>query len=125
MTDTGITFTLYGIKNCDTIKKARRWLDERQINYRFHDYRVNGVDEELLNHFAARVGWRALVNTRGATWRGLSEEQRAAADQEREALLLMVRAPALIKRPILQTADGRILLGFDADGYHAFIHQEG
>ncbi|GDF27238.1 ArsC family reductase [Escherichia coli] len=63
--------TLYGIKNCDTIKKARRWLEANNIDYRFHDYRVDGLDSELLNGFINELGWEALLNTRGTTWRKL------------------------------------------------------
>lgn len=65
--------TLYGIKNCDTIKKARRWLEANNIDYRFHDYRVDGLDSELLNGFINELGWEALLNTRGTTWRKLDE----------------------------------------------------
>ena len=65
--------TLYGIKNCDTIKKARRWLEANNIDYRFHDYRVDGLDNELLNGFINELGWEALLNTRGTTWRKLDE----------------------------------------------------
>jgi Spx/MgsR family transcriptional regulator len=69
--------TMYGIKNCDTIKKARRWLEANQIAYQFHDYRADGLDRELLNTFIAELGWEALLNTRGTTWRKLDETVRA------------------------------------------------
>ena len=69
--------TLYGIKNCDTIKKARRWLDEQQVAYRFHDYRTDGLDRALLERFIAELGWQPLLNTRGTTWRKLDEATRA------------------------------------------------
>ncbi|NDL65416.1 ArsC family reductase [Acerihabitans arboris] len=124
MHDPEVGFTLYGIKNCDTIKKARRWLDERQVNYRFHDYRADGVDDALLRRFTDGVGWQTLLNTRGTTWRKLSDGERRAADGAEGALALMVNQPAIIKRPVLQAADGRLLVGFDAAGYQHFIHEE-
>ncbi|MEC5320104.1 ArsC family reductase [Brenneria populi subsp. brevivirga] len=121
-----MTLTMYGIKNCDTIKKARRWLEEQQIDYRFHDYRADGLDQPLLQHLIALAGWRPLINTRGTTWRKLSAEQRSAidsntADAETAAIALMLEQPALIKRPLLVTDHGKALLGFSADGYQEFI----
>ncbi|WP_413727900.1 ArsC family reductase [Sodalis sp. RH19] len=125
MADPDVAFTLYGIKNCDTIKKARRWLDERQVAYRFHDYRVDGVDRGLVQGFADGVGWQALLNTRGTTWRKLSDAERQAAEGAVGALALMVGQPAVIKRPVLQSPDGRLMVGFDAEGYQLFItHKE-
>ncbi|PWC18188.1 ArsC family reductase [Brenneria corticis] len=121
-----MTLTMYGIKNCDTIKKARRWLEEQQIDYRFHDYRADGLDEPLLRRFIDRLGWQPLINTRGTTWRKLSEQQRNAisgdtADGEAAAIALMLEQPAVIKRPLLATGDGKALLGFSAESYQEFI----
>ncbi|ATA24829.1 ArsC family reductase [Brenneria goodwinii] len=121
-----MTLTMYGIKNCDTIKKARRWLEEQQIDYRFHDYRADGLDPQRLEHFIALLGWQPLINTRGTTWRKLSEEQRSiinsnTADSEKAAVALMLEQPAVIKRPLLVTNDGKALLGFSADSYQEFI----
>lgn len=124
MSDPDGAFTLYGIKNCDTIKKARRWLDERRVVYRFHDYRVDGVDSGLLRGFADALGWQALLNTRGATWRNLGDGERLAAQEAAGALTLMARRPAVIKRPVLQSPDGRLMVGFDAEGYQLFTHKE-
>ncbi|MCG8707017.1 ArsC family reductase [Brenneria sp. 4F2] len=121
-----MTLTMYGIKNCDTIKKARRWLEERQIDYRFHDYRTDGLDEPSLRHFISLVGWQPLINTRGTTWRKLGEAQRSvingnSADSETAAIALMLEQPAVIKRPLLVKNDGKALLGFSADSYQEFI----
>ncbi|MBS0970538.1 ArsC family reductase [Chimaeribacter arupi] len=116
-------FTLYGIKNCDTVKKARRWLDEQQVAYRFHDYRVDGLTAEMLHTFIAQQGYEALLNTRGTTWRKLSEEERGAVTDAGSALQLMLAHPAIIKRPLLAGSGETSLLGFDAGRYQHFISQ--
>ncbi|BAE74992.1 conserved hypothetical protein [Sodalis glossinidius str. 'morsitans'] len=116
--------TLYGIKNCDTVKKARRWLDDRQMPYRFHDYRSDDLDADLLQRFIDQLGWQPLLNTRGTTWRKLSESQRAAADSAAGTAALMLSQPAIIKRPLLEAADGRLLLGFSPQAYHSFTASE-
>ena len=92
--------TLYGIANCDTIRKARAWLRDHAIDYRFHDYRKDGIDLDLLRAMAAQLGWEAMLNRRGTTWRALPDAQKSAVD-ETAALRLMADNPALIKRPIL------------------------
>ncbi|MCL6400672.1 ArsC family reductase [Pectobacterium carotovorum subsp. carotovorum] len=117
---------MYGIKNCDTIKKARRWLDDQQVAYRFHDYRADGLDEQLLQRFIDQLGFQALLNTRGTTWRKLSEELREqinsdTRDSAEAAKNLMLEQPAVIKRPLLMTDDGHALLGFSIDSYQKFI----
>ena len=91
---------LYGIKNCDTVKKARRWLDEQQIAYRFHDYRADGLDADMLQRFIAELGWEALLNTRGTTWRKLDETRRESIQNAASAAELMLEMPAIIKRQI-------------------------
>jgi arsenate reductase (glutaredoxin) len=106
---------LYGIKNCDTVKKARAWLGERGAEYRFHDFRADGLGEGLLNRFDAALGWEALLNRRGTTWRKLSEEQREDLNREK-ALNLMLAQPSLIRRPVLER-EGRFFVGFSADQY--------
>ncbi|MDN0087487.1 ArsC family reductase [Yersinia nurmii] len=113
--------SLYGIKNCDTIKKARRWLEENTIPYRFHDYRVDGLTDTLLQGFIERLGWEALLNTRGTTWRKLDETQRAAVVDADTAKALMLEQPAIIKRPVLEAANGGILLGFKPESYQQFF----
>ncbi|AKM49006.1 MULTISPECIES: ArsC family reductase [Edwardsiella] len=114
---------IYGIKNCDTVKKARRWLDERQIPYRFHDYRSDGLDEARLNGFIEQLGVGALLNTRGTTWRGLDEATRAEAAQPEAAARLMLASPVLIKRPLLQWGE-QLLLGFTPERYAQFFAEE-
>ncbi|UXI00638.1 ArsC family reductase [Photobacterium sp. TY1-4] len=110
----------YGIKNCDTIKKMKKWLDAENISYRFHDYRVDGLDAALLETFEAQLGWEAMVNKRGTTYRQLSDEQRAGLNRE-TALALLLEYPAMIKRPLLVHND-RYHLGFKPDQYHAIFH---
>ncbi|ATO32160.1 Regulatory protein Spx [Dickeya dianthicola] len=112
---------LYGIKNCDTIKKARRWLEDHQINYRFHDYRVDGLEGQRLQSFIDRMGWQPLLNTRGTTWRKLEEAYRNTINNEATAKAVMLEQPALIKRPLLVADDGKTLLGFSDDSYQHFF----
>ena len=113
--------TLYGIKNCDTIKKARRWLEANNIDYRFHDYRVDGLDSELLNGFINELGWEALLNTRGTTWRKLDESLRASINNADSAASLMLEMPAIIKRPLLCAPGQPMLLGFSETLYSDFF----
>ncbi|MBT0961412.1 ArsC family reductase [Denitromonas sp. IR12] len=107
---------IYGIRNCDTMKKAFTWLDSQAIAYAFHDYKREGIDETTLADWIARVGRTPLVNTRGTTWRKLPEADRRI-DTDADAIALMAANPSLIKRPVLDTGDGRLLVGFDADTY--------
>ncbi|KAB1025480.1 ArsC family reductase, partial [Cronobacter sakazakii] len=81
---------MYGIKNCDTIKKARRWLENNHVDYQFHDYRTDGLDAQMMHKFIAELGWEALLNTRGTTWRKLDEAQRAAITDADSAAALML-----------------------------------
>ena len=111
--------TLYGIPNCDTIKKARRWLDTNNVDYRFHDYRKDGITPALLKTWAGELGWEALLNRRGTTWRKLSESERDGINKTR-AIALMAQQPALIKRPLLDTGRQK-LLGFDEDEYRKLL----
>lgn len=102
---------LYGIPNCDTVKKARAWLAERGRAYGFHDYKKEGADPKRLARWADTVGWEALLNTRGTTFRKLPDAERTAIDRHR-ALTLMKAHPSLIKRPIVEY-NGGLLVGFD------------
>ena len=108
--------TLYGISNCDTIKKAKTWLESHAVAYRFHDYRKQGLERELLEAMEAALGWQALLNRRGTTWRGLPDAVKDSIERE-SALALMLEHPAMIKRPVLATADRGYDLGFSDDLY--------
>ena len=107
--------TLYGIPNCDTIKKARGWLREHDIDFVFHDYRKQGANPQQLQSMAAELGWEVMLNRRGSTWRTLPEEVRTGIDQA-SALGLMLDNPAIIKRPILDVK-GRLHIGFNSQQY--------
>lgn len=111
--------TIYGIRNCDTMKRAMAWLNDHHVEYEFHDYKKNGVGSDTLKRWSAQVGWEKLLNTRGTTWRKLTEEQRADMN-ESKAQQLMRQQPSLIKRPVL-THDGRILVGFDEKAWAALF----
>ncbi len=111
--------TLYGIANCDTMKKARRWLADHRVTYRFHDYRRDGLDETLLRPWVTELGWEALLNRRGSTWRNLPLEQRDGIDQE-SAICLMLEHPASIRRPLLDTGSARHL-GFSESAYEEIL----
>ena len=115
-----MTVTLYGIKNCDTMKKARAWLDDHGVAYRFHDYRVDGVPAEALGQWVARLGWETVLNRAGTTFRKLPEADRTDIDAGR-ALVLMQAQPAMIKRPILTKEDGVPVAGFSAERYAALF----
>lgn len=107
--------TLYGIPNCDSVKKARRWLDEQGHDYAFHNYKKDGVPAERLAQWAESLGLEQLVNRRGATWRQLDEAQKATVEQGgAAALALLAEHASMIKRPLLEHG-GAPLLGFDAE----------
>ena len=108
-----MTIEVYGIPNCDTVKKARAWLAERGLSHVFHDYKKEGADPSRLAAWADKAGWALLLNTRGTTFRGLPEEDRAGIDGTK-ALALMAAHPSLIKRPVVEHPNG-LLVGFDAD----------
>jgi len=113
-----IETVVYGIKNCDTMKKAFAWLDAQGVAYRFHDYRKSGIDTATLQRWCDALGWEALMNRRGTTWRKLSAEQQAIATAA-EAIALMQSNTSLIRRPVIEFdgAPAGLLLGFDADHY--------
>jgi arsenate reductase (glutaredoxin) len=110
---------LYGIKNCDTVKKARTWLDTNGIDYQFHDYRVDGLTLEQLQGFADKLGWDAMLNRSSTSWRQLSAEQQDSLTEDK-VLRLMLEIPTLIKRPILDIGD-KLLLGFKPDTYQTLL----
>lgn len=107
---------LYGIANCDTVKKARKWLVERGIEVDFHDFKKQGLNQATLTGWLKKRDWEALLNKRGTTWRNLSPETRDAISDRAGAARLMVEQPALIRRPVLDI-EGNIYLGFDEEVY--------
>jgi arsenate reductase len=109
--------TIYGIRNCDTMKKARAWLDAHDVPCDFHDYKVSGIDRAKLEAWAKAVGWEVLLNRAGTTFRKLPDDAKQNLD-ERKAIKLMLEQPSMIKRPVLER--GRTLLvGFTAERYSA------
>jgi arsenate reductase len=113
------TVTLHGIKACDTMKKARDWLDGRGVAYGFHDYKAVGIDAATLKRWAGEVGWETLLNRSGTTFRKLPEAAKTGLDEAR-AIDLMIEQPSMIKRPVLDV-DGRLLVGFKPDLYGAMF----
>ena len=104
--------TIHGIKNCDTMKKTFAWFEGAGVTYDFHDYKKAGIDAATLARWCEQLGWEALVNKRGTTWRKLTPEQQAF-DTQSAAVQLMQEHPSLIRRPVLETASGQLLVGFD------------
>jgi len=112
--------TLYGIRNCDTMKKAFAWCDERKIACTFHDYKKQGVPRERLIAWCRVLGWKTLVNTRGPTFRKLTPEQQHISTQS-QAVALMLEFPSLIRRPVVETDGGQLLVGFDPAMFASFL----
>lgn len=108
------TITLYGIVNCDTVKKARAWLAAQGVTYVFQDFKKSGVRAEQLARWSQAVGWQALLNRRGTTWRTLDAAAQAGVHDEASACALMREHTSLIKRPVVEWADGSVSVGFDA-----------
>jgi len=106
---------LYGIPNCDTIKKAKKWLTENEIEFEFHDYKKHGVPEKELKQWIKQVGWEVLLNKRGTTWRKLDDAVKNAVT-EKSAIQIMLENPSIIKRPVLQNAE-TITVGFSEKNY--------
>jgi len=109
---------LYGIPNCDTVRKARKWFDAAGAGYRFHDFRKDGLDPAALRRWAQAVGWETLLNRRGQTWRKLDPVVREAMD-EATALEWMAKEPTLIKRPVVEWPDGTVTVGFRPEDWEA------
>ena len=113
-----MTTTMYGIPNCDTIKKARTWLGDREVAYDFHDYKKAGIDTDRLKDWVGRLGWEVLLNRAGTTFRALPDADKQGLDAAK-AVALMLAQPSMIKRPVLETADGKLLVGFKPGDYEA------
>ncbi len=111
--------TLYGIKNCDTVKKAQKYLTDKGVEFNFHDFRVEGIDEAMVNTFIQELGLDKVINKRSTTWKQLSQEQRGALD-EQNAVALCVENPTLIKRPVLKL-NNAYHIGFKASDYDSLI----
>jgi arsenate reductase (glutaredoxin) len=112
-TDIYRMITLYGIPNCDTVKKARTWLAGQQRDFTFHDFKKQGLDEETVRGWLKSVDWEVLVNKKGTTWRGLPDERKAAVTSADAAVALMLENPSVIKRPVLVGAGPRAHVGFN------------
>ena len=110
---------MYGIRNCDTVRKARAWLDARGIAHDFHDYKKAGIDEARLRDWAAELGWEKLLNRSGTTFRALPESRKADLEKDK-AIALMLEQPSMIRRPVLDLG-GRRLLGFDPSRYEEAV----
>ncbi len=107
---------LYGIANCDSVKKARTWLATHAIEYEFHDYKKHGVDADLLRQWMMQLGWERIINRQGQTWRKLSDSEKAAVQDSAAALTLALDKPSVIKRPAIEY-QGQLILGFDPTQY--------
>lgn len=110
-----MTITLYGIPNCDTVKRARAWLDQQGLAYRFHDFKKAGVPADQLARWQAELGWEKVLNRAGTSWRKLDEASKAAVVDAASAAALIQTQPSLVKRPVVQWADGRLSLGFSPE----------
>lgn len=107
--------TIYGIKNCDTMKKARTWLDEHNVSHEFHDYKAKGIDASTLDGWIGKVGWEVLLNKAGTTFKKLDDAQKENLDAAK-AKALMLEQPSMIKRPVLDV-DGKLTVGFKPEIY--------
>jgi arsenate reductase (glutaredoxin) len=117
-----LPLVMYGIRNCDTIKKARAWLEARGVAYHFHDYRTAGVERERLERWCRELGWEALLNRAGTTFRKLTEDQKQGLN-EHAAVLLMLAQPSIIKRPVLETGNA-LIVGFRPERYEEALKSD-
>jgi arsenate reductase (glutaredoxin) len=118
-----MTITIYGIKNCDTMKKARAWLDDHGVTYHFHDYKALGAPKDKLKHWSDRLGWESLLNRAGTTFRKLPDAEKAGIN-EKKALALMLEQPSMIKRPVLEMGS-KVLVGFKPETYTKEVKAKG
>jgi arsenate reductase len=114
------TLTIYGIKNCDTMKKARTWLDKHGVAYDFHDYKTAGIEREQLEAWSKKVGWETLLNQAGTTFKKLPDKDKTGLDAKK-AITLMLAQPSMIKRPVLDLGGGKLLVGFKPEIYAAQV----
>jgi arsenate reductase len=118
-----VSITIYGIKNCDTMKKARAWLDAHRVAYQFHDYKSEGIDKKRLEGWAKSVGWETLLNRAGTTFRKLPDKDKQGLTAAK-AIALMVEQPSMIKRPVLDHG-GKLVVGFKPETYKAEVSAKG
>lgn len=111
---------VYGIKNCNTVAKALSWLKENQIDFEFHDFKKLGISESKLKEWADQLGWEALINKRGTTWKKLDAETQNSIVTEESAFAILEQNTSMIKRPVIET-DDNLLLGFDEEKYNAML----
>jgi len=115
-----MTITIYGIKNCDTMKKARSWLDGHGVAHAFHDYKASGIDKASLEGWVKEHGWETVLNRAGTTFRALPDAEKQGLDATR-AIALMLAQPSMIKRPVLDLGRGRTIVGFKPEIYEAAL----
>lgn len=112
--------TIYGIKNCDTMKKARAWLDKHGVDYAFHDYKTAGIERQRLEQWCQKVGWELLLNRAGTTFRKLPDADKNGLDAKK-AVALMLAQPSMIKRPVLDRGGDKLLVGFTPEAYSSAL----
>ena len=111
---------VYGIPNCNTVKKANDWLKSNEIDFEFHDYKKKGISKEKLQEWTKKIGWEKLVNKKGTTWRALGAEQQQTIIDESSAIELMLEKPSVIKRPVIELGK-KVLVGYDEEDYNKSI----
>jgi Spx/MgsR family transcriptional regulator len=112
--------TIYGIKNCDTMKKARAWLDKHGVEYAFHDYKTAGIERDRLERWAKKAGWETLLNRAGLTFKKLPDKDKQGLT-EKKAIALMLDQPSMIKRPVLDLGAGKLVVGFKPELYDGAV----
>ena len=112
--------TIYGIKNCDTLTKARAWLDKHGVDYAFHDYKTAGIERERLERWMKKAGWETLLNRAGTTFKKLPDKDKEGVT-EKKAIALLLAQPSMIKRPVLELGGGKLLVGFKPEIYAASV----
>jgi arsenate reductase (glutaredoxin) len=119
-----LPITIYGIKNCETMNKARAWLDKHGVDYAFHDYKTAGIDRDRLERWSKKVGWETLLNRAGMTFRKLPDKNKNRIDAKK-AVALMLAQPSMIKRPVLDLGGGKLVVGFKPDVYGEAVPTRG
>jgi len=114
-------YIIYGILNCNSVKKALDWLDAHQVSYHFHNYKKEGITAERLKNWSSQKGWQLFLNKKGTTWKALHPDIQAATTTERKAIALMVQNPSMIKRPVIELEGKLITVGFDATQYESLF----